>query len=167
VPPMIAATVAFFDVVKWAHIAAVLVAFGPPLAYGMLYGAAANRDPRSLPALGTAINQWDRTVGTGGMVLVLATGIYLTIDRFSFADFFVNWGLIAIFVLIGLTHGFFIPQTRKAIALAERDIKASGGGEVSFSEEFETISARLAKVGPIAGLIIILTLYVMTTRPFM
>ncbi|HEY3492611.1 MAG TPA: hypothetical protein VGK43_06640, partial [Solirubrobacterales bacterium] len=66
-------------------------------------------------------------------------------------------------VLFGLQHAFFRPQTAKALELAERDLK---GGE-EFSPEFEAISQRLSKVGGLAGLIVVVTIFFMSYKPFM
>ena len=100
-------------------------------------------------------------------MLAIITGIYMASDRWDFSDFFVSWGFVAILVLIGMTHGFFIPQTVKSGELAERDLAASAPGEPKLSDEFNAVAARLNKVGPVAGLIVVLTIYVMTAKPFL
>jgi hypothetical protein len=53
------------------------------------------------------------------------------------------------------------------LAAAKRDIEAAGEGEVEFGEEFNRASAAGARVGPIAGLIVILTIYFMAAKPFL
>jgi hypothetical protein len=98
--------------------------------------------------------------------VILAAGLYLTVDRYEFSDFFVSWGFLAVIAIGGLSGGFFMPQTRKAIELAERDIAASGDGPVQLSAEFEAVNKRLGQVGGAAGLLIVLTIYVMTAQPF-
>ena len=72
-----------------------------------------------------------------------------------------------IVVLLGLVHGFFIPHERKLRSLAERDIEAAAGGEVTLSEEYRVASKRVATVGTLAGLVVILTIYLMSTKPFL
>lgn len=164
---MPAAAVEFFDVVRWLHITAVVVAFGPTFAYGIFFTVMQQRDPRSLPAVLQAISQVDRRLVTLGGAVVFATGIYLTIDRFSFGDAFVNVGLLAILVLLGLTHGFFLPRYRQAGEIVSRDIADAGTGEVKVSTEFDRLSRRVAQVGMLAGLIVVLTIYFMTAKPFL
>lgn len=159
--------VTFFDVVLWIHLTAIVVALGPPFAYGLFFATAQRTSPRALPAVGRAMAAWDRTVGTLGALVILAAGIYLTADRWDFADFFVNWGIIAIIVLLGLSHGFFLPGYRRLTELAERDIEQSGEGEVRFSREFEQLSGRLATVGALVGIGVVVTIYVMTAKPFL
>jgi hypothetical protein len=82
----------------------------------------------------------------------------------EFSDFFISWGFVAILLLFGLVHGYFGPRTRKAVELAERDL---GGGDGKLSTEFDALSAQIAKVGSAAGLLIVLTIYVMTAKPFL
>ena len=157
--------VQFYDVVLFVHILAVVLAFGPTFAYGVFLSVAQNTDPRSIPAVGRGIQAWDK-VASFLLVIVLAAGIYLTADRWEFSDFFVSWGFLAVILIGGLSGGFFMPQTRKAVELAERDIAASGDGPVKLSDEFQAVNKRLGQVGGIAGLIIVLTIYVMTAQPF-
>lgn len=159
--------VQFYDVIVWLHVSAVVVAFGPTFAFGIYLAMTARNHPRSIPAVLEAQNVVSRMMVTIGAVLVLVTGIYLTADRWDFGYFFVTWSLIAIIVLLGLTHGFFLPHDRRALAAAKRDIEAAGSGEVEFGEEFSRETAASARMGPIAGLIVILTIYVMAAKPFL
>ena len=66
-----------------------------------------------------------------------------------------------IVVLLGMQHAFFRPQGRKAQELAERDLK---NGD-SFSAAFEEVTRRLSTAGPIAGLIVVVTIFFMTVKP--
>ena len=161
------AEVQFYDVVLFFHILSVVLAFGPTFAYGLFIAVAQREGGAAVPAVGRAIGQWDKTAGTVGMTVILISGLYMaTNDTYAwdFGNFFISWGFVAILVLFGLVHGYFGPQTRKAVALAERDL---GEGDGTLSSEFETVSSQLAKVGSVAGIIVILTIYVMTAKPFL
>lgn len=164
---MIAAEVQFYDVVVWLHISAVVVGFGATFAYGIYLALAGRAHRRAIPALLEVQTLINRTMVTIGGLVVGLTGIYLAADRWDFGYFFVAWGVVAIIVLLGLVHGFFIPHDRRALAAARRDIDAAGQGEVEFGEEFNREASASARVGPLAGLIVILTVYVMTTKPFL
>ena len=159
--------VTFYDVVVWLHITAVVIAFGATFAFGVYMALTIGKYPRSVPAVIEAQMLITRTMVTGGALVILATGIYLTADRWDFGYFFVTWGLVAIVVLLGLAHGFFLPHDRRALEAARRDIEASPGEKVEFSEEFNRASGAGARMGPIAGLIVILTIYVMAAKPFL
>lgn len=153
---MILASVQFYDVVLWLHLTALVVAFGPTYAYGVFFAVGAKSGPVALAAVGRAVSAWDRMAVTSGGLVILLSGIYLTADRWDFADFFVSWGILAVILVLGLTHAFFLPRTARVIELLE------AGNEKEAQAEGETIG----KVGAMLGVIVILTIYVMTTRPF-
>jgi uncharacterized membrane protein len=161
------ASVDFYDVIRWVHITAVVIAFGPTFAYGIFYTVAQRRDPRSLPVIFQATSTVDRSLITIGALVVFASGIHLTIDRFSFGDVFVNVGILAVLVLLGLTHAFFRPHYRRAAAVVERDVADAGQGEVKLSTEFDRLTRRTAHVGMLASLIVVVTIYFMTAKPFL
>jgi hypothetical protein len=162
---MVTAAVSFYSVVVFFHIAAVVVGLGPTFAYGAYFAMAQREGNSAMPTIGRTIVFWDRTLNTAAMTLILITGIYLAADGpYGMGSFFVSWGFVAIVFLFGVTHGFFIPRTKKAVELAERDLAAPAGGT---SDEYAAVSAQLARVGVFAGLVIILTVYVMTTKPFL
>ena len=154
-----------YKIALFLHILAVVLAFGPTFGYGILFSVLPDH-PRATPALLSGIQRIDRYLVTPGMVVVLLAGVYLMIasdDAWDGSEAFITVGFIAILALFGLQHGFFRPQTAKAKALAERDLKAGD----TLSEEFEAVSQRLATVGPIAGLIVVITIFFMSYKPFM
>lgn len=155
---MIAASVQFYDVVVFFHIAAVVLAFGPTFAYAVFFAVAAKDGPPALAGVGRGVLTWDRTAGTIGMTVILASGLYLAGEGpYDFSSFFISWGFAAILVLFGMAHGFFIPTTRRFVAAVEAGRDA----------EVQELTQRFNVMGPIAGLIVILTIYVMTAKPFL
>lgn len=162
---MVVTAVQFYDVVTFLHIVAVVLAFGPTFAYGVFSAIAEREGGAAVPTVGRAILTWDRTAGTIGMTIILLSGTYLASDGpYDFGSFFVSWGFVAILILFGLSHGFFIPRTRRMIEFSERDM---GGPDAKLSDEYSAVSQQVAKVGTIAGLLVILTIYVMTAKPFL
>ncbi len=160
--------VTFTDVVLWLHISAVVLAFGPTFAFGIYIALAQRKYPRAIPAVLESQIAITRSFVTLGGVLIFITGMYLTAkDPWGFGDFFVIWGLLAIIVLLGLAHGFFLPNDQRALRAAKRDIDAAGPSDVELGAEFNEVSGRSARMGPIAGLIVILTIYVMAAKPFL
>jgi uncharacterized membrane protein len=154
-----------YKIALFLHILAVVLAFGPTFGYG-LFASLAPQHPRATPAILTGIQRCDRYLVTPGMVVLLIAGIGLLAMSDSVwdtSDAFVGVGFLAIFVLFGLQHGFFRPQTAKAKELAERDLKAGD----TLSPEFEAISQRLGQVGGLAGLIVVVTIFFMTYKPFL
>jgi Predicted integral membrane protein (DUF2269) len=155
------ATITDYSVGLFIHILAVVLAFGPTFAYGIIFSVMPDH-PRSAPAFFDAIRKVDRYLVDPGMIVVLLAGIYLMAEgNWDGSEAFIAVGFIAIIALFGLQHAFFRPQGRKAQALAERDLEAGD----SFSAEFEEVSRWLGMVGPIAGLIVVVTIFFMTVKP--
>jgi Predicted integral membrane protein (DUF2269) len=164
---VVAAEVEFYDVIVWLHISSVVVGFGPTFAFGLYLALASRKYPRSMPAILDAQCTISRTMVTIAALVILGSGIYLTADRWEFSDFFVVAGLVAVVVLLAMVHLYFVPNEVRARKIAERDIEAAGSGEVKFSDEFDRRMRGSAIAGPIAGLIIIVTIYFMATKVFL
>jgi hypothetical protein len=163
--PVASIVSADYKIALFLHILAVVLAFGPTFGYGILFSVLPDH-PRATPAVIAGVQKIDRYLVSPGLVVVLLAGIYLMIasdDAWDGSEAFITVGFIAILALFGLQHGFFRPQTAKARALAERDLKAGD----TLSEEFDAVSQRLAKVGPIAGLIVVVAIFFMSYKPFM
>jgi len=145
------------------HILAVVLAFGPTFGYGFFFSVAPQY-PRATPAILAGIQKVDRYLVNPGMIVLLLAGIYLLADGpWEGSDAFISIGFLAIIVLFGLQHGFFGPKVREAKALAERDLQSGD----TLSAEFEELSARIGKVGTLAGLIVVVTIFFMAYKPFL
>ena len=145
------------------HILAVVLAFGPTFGYALFFSVAPQY-PRATPAILAGVQRCDRYLVNPGMIVLLLAGIYLLADGpWDAGDAFISVGFLAIIVLFGLQHGFFQPQTRRAKELAERDLES---GE-EFSEEFMSVTDRISKVGTLAGVIVIITIFFMAYKPFL
>ncbi len=98
------------------------------------------------------------------MIVVLLAGIYLLADgHWDAGEAYISVGFLAIVALLGLQHAFFRPQVRKAKELAERDLAAGD----TLSDEFVALGDRIGKVGTLAGLIIVVTIFFMAYKPFL
>lgn len=164
--------VEFYDVVLFFHILLVVLAFGPTFAYPVFLAAAERADPRGLPGICRAIITWDR-VGQIMLLGILIAGVWMVATdsglgaAWEFSDFFVSWGFVAVIVIGAASGGYFTPKTKKMIEIVERDIAAAGDGPVQLSGEFQALNKQIAKVGMAVGLFTILTIYVMTAKPFL
>jgi len=152
-----------YKIALFLHILAVVLAFGPTFAYA-LFSTVSQQYPRATPALLEGIHRTDRYLVTPGMVIVLLTGVYLLVDGdWGESEAFISVGFVAIFLLLGLQLTFFKPQASEARRIAERDLKT--GDELS--EEYLAISQRIGKVGSLAGLIVVVTIFFMAYKPFL
>ena len=156
------ATVTAYNVGLFIHILAVVLAFGPTFAYGFFIGFADAKAPAAVPAVNRAVLLTNLFLVTPAMIVALAAGIYLLAKGdISSSESWVTVGFVAIIVLFGLVHAFFNPRTRKAIELSERDLAA--GGELS--AEYRAVSAQMARVGQLAGLIVVVAIFFMVVKP--
>ena len=163
--PLASIVSADYKLALFLHIVAVVVAFGPTFGYGFFFSVVP-RYPRAAPAVLEGIQKVDRFLVNPGMIVLLLAGIYLLIagdDAWSGSDAFVTVGFIAIIVLFGLQHAYFQPKVRELQSLADRDL-AKGD---TLSPEFEAIGAQVGKVGTLAGLIVVVTIFFMSYKPFM
>ena len=96
--------------------------------------------------------------------LIVIAGIYLASKEHQWSTFYVQWGLGVVIVIGALGGMFFAPRERKLAELAERDIAAAGNGEVKWSPEYEALSRRVAAVGAAVGLLVLITVYLMTVH---
>ena len=156
------ATITAYGVGLFIHVLAVVLAFGPTFGYGFFVATAEREDPRSVPTVLRGIQKVDRYLVQPGLLVVLLAGIYLlSKGDISAGESWVSVGFLAIVVLIGLSHGLFRPQTTKALALAEDDLKA---GDM-LGAEYAAISKRLESAGKVAGLIVAITIFFMVVKP--
>jgi Predicted integral membrane protein (DUF2269) len=152
-----ALAVQFYDVVLWIHILAFLIAFGPTYGYGMFMAAAGKAGPTAMIEAVKVMAKWDRIAITTGAVVLLVSGHYMASERWDFSDFFVNWGNIVFLVILGMTHAYFVPREKRVIAALEQ------GNQ----EEAQALGQKIGMVGALMGVLVILTVYVMTAKPFL
>src|SRR5262249_14656138 len=154
--------VTFYNFVLAAHIASIVIAFGVTFAYPVMYAVGMKSEKRSMPGFHRIQDTVGKFVISPFLGLALLCGIYLASKLKVWSDFYVQWGLVVIILIGGLGGAFFAPQERKLAALAERDIAAAGAGEVTWSPEYLAVRNRVAIVGYIANILVLLTIYFMT-----
>ena len=154
-----------YDFVLFVHIAAVVVAFGPTFAYPFFQTVVERVSPRSVPAMLQAMHTTSRYLVTPGLLVVLASGIYLTVDGWDFGQRFVVVGLVVVVVLIVLGATFFDRHEVRLIELSKRDVAAVGARERVLSADYWVVSKRFARVGIVASLLIVVALFFMAVKP--
>ena len=159
---MLAATITGFSIGLFIHVLAVVLTFGPTYGFAFFIGTAEENDPRSVPTVLRGILKVDRFLVSPGLIVILLAGIYMLSDaNISASESWVSVGFLAIVILFGMAHGFFRPNTKTALELAERDL---GSGE-TLSPEYEAVSKKLETGGKIAGAIVAITIFFMVVQP--
>jgi hypothetical protein len=152
-----------YKIALFLHVLAVVLAFGPTFGYALFFSVAPQY-PRATPAILTGVQKCDRYLVNPGMLVVILAAFYLLIDGdWETSEAFISVGFLAWALLLALQNAFFTPQVRKAKELAERDLKAGD----TLSDEFVALGDRIGKVGTLAGLVVVVTIFFMTYKPFL
>lgn len=157
--------IAFYDISVFVHVASVVVGFGATFAEWLTFPLAMKAGVRHLPyvhRLGIAINQ---RLASPALGLILVTGIYQTADRWEFGDFWISATFLIVLILGGLNGAYLIPRERRLLAQVEREIAAAGDGEVALSADYQRRARQIGGVGALAGLLVLLAIFLMVTKP--
>lgn len=147
------------------HVAAVVVGFGSTYALALAFPVALRLDHRHLPyvhALGQAVAKY---LATPALVIVLLTGVYQIVaddgSRWSFGDPWISASFLILIVLGGLIGGYFLPTDRRLGAMAERDLADAGEP----SDEYRRAVRQSGMVGALAGVLVLVAIFLMVTKP--
>jgi hypothetical protein len=103
---------------------------------------------------------------TPAETVALLAGFYLASDRDYMGKVWVIVPLIILIALLGLGGAFFGPNEKRASELAARDVAAAGSnGTVTLSPEYTALAGRIAKVGALASLLILVAIFFMAAKP--
>jgi uncharacterized membrane protein len=146
----------------WVHISAAVVGLGATFALAVGFPLALRLDPRHLPFvhhLSRTVNQ--RLAGPALLVLII-TGFYQAIDADSMDEAWVGATLLIAIILGGMQGAYFIPTDKRLAAMAEREL---AGGATSLSEDYQRRAQREGGIGTLAGILIIVAVFLMVTKP--
>jgi uncharacterized membrane protein len=155
-----------YNISLFLHISAVVVGFGSTFALAVAFPLALRMGTKHLPyihELSLILNRW--FVGPA-LLVILVTGIYQTSDAdWGFGSFWISATFVIVIVLGGLGPGYFIPTDRKLGALARAELEAGGGGDVELSEDYQRQAQREGAMGALAGLLVLIAVFLMVTKP--
>jgi uncharacterized membrane protein len=158
----VVATITGYGVGLFVHVLAVVLTFGPTFGYGFFIATAEANAPRSVPTVLRGVQQVDRFLVRPGLIVILLAGIYLLADAdIDAGESWVTVGFVAILALFGMAHGFFRPNTQKALELAERDLKDGD----TLGAEYTEIARKLETAGKLAGVIVAIAIFFMVVKP--
>ena len=154
--------ITFYDISVFVHVSAVVVGFGATFAEALMLPVAMKAGTRYLPyvhRLQLAINE---RMATPALGLIIITGIYQTADAAgSSATFWISATFLIAIVLGGLNGAYFIPSDRRLAPMAERDLAATG----DVSAEYQAQARRQGMFGALAGVLVLLAIFLMVTKP--
>jgi uncharacterized membrane protein len=160
------ASITAYSVSVWIHVSAVVVGFGATFAESVTFPVAMKLDPRHLPfvhRLGVVINQ---RLATPALVVIIITGIYQTADgNWEFGSFWISATFLIAIILGGLNGAYFIPQDRRLAEQVAGEIAAAGDGPFTPSANYLAKARRVGAVGAVAGVLVLLAVFLMVTKP--
>lgn len=160
-----------YNLVLVLHLVAVVVGFGTVFLNGA-YGAEAKRRGG---AGGLAIGEANFTVAriaSYAMYAVFVFGILLVIlsdGAWEFSHLWISLSFLLYFIGLGLSHGLLLPAARRMNGLAAELVAAGAGGGSGGRPpqvaEMEALEKRLALLGTILNLIVVVIIALMVFKP--
>jgi len=163
---MIPLAVSSYELSLFIHITAIMVGFGSTFAESVLFPVAMKMGPRNLPYVHRLQLTLNRFFAMPALLIVLATGIYqMSEGNWDYGDFWVSGTLTIVVVLGALLGAYFVPADKRLLPMVEKEIADAGSGEVTLSEEYQRAARIEGMVGAFTGLLLVLAVYLMVTKP--
>jgi uncharacterized membrane protein len=145
-----------YSAVVAIHVAAVVIAFGVTFSYPIIMPFFGKNHPQALAPMHEAQERIGKFLITPGSVVALITGIYLAADRDLFDRIWVQVPMAILIILMGLGGAFFAPRARRAAELARSE---------PGSPAYMALVGQVAKVGQLAGLLVLVAVFFMVAKP--
>jgi uncharacterized membrane protein len=156
------ASITALSISVWIHITAALVGFGSTFAEAVTFPVAMKLDKRHLPyvhKLQLFINQ---RLATPALVVILITGFYQVSEgNWSLGDAWISFTLLIVIVLGGLLGAYFIPTDRRLFDQVTKDLADTGEPSKAYLADVR----REGVMGTITGILIVVALFLMVTKP--
>lgn len=147
--------IAFYDVVLFIHVSAVVIAFGVIFAYPVIFSVLGRRPVAERAGFHEAQRVIGQRLISPALLVVVLAGAYLASDGHYWSKVWVTVPLIIAIVTGAMGGVFFAPRERKLAELA----RSGGGGD------YETVYAQVRTGGMVAAALILVAIFFMTTKP--
>jgi uncharacterized membrane protein len=147
-----------FQLVKFVHVLLAIVAVGFNASYGIWLARAAKAPQATQSHVLRTIKLLDDRFANPAYGLLLVTGLFMAVSAgIPFSRLWIAGaiGLWLILIFVGL--GVYTPTLRDQI----RVLESEGPG----SEEYQRLATRGRSVGIVLGIIVIVIVYLMVTKP--
>jgi len=158
--------VSSYEFSVFIHITAVVVGFGATFAESVMFPVAMKLSPRHLPYVHRLQLTINRHFAAPALLVVVATGVYQMAEgNWSYGDFWVSGTLAIVIIIAILLVAYFIPSDKRLQSMVEKEIADAGSGEVQLSEEYLRAGRTQGIVGSITGILLIVAIFLMVTKP--
>ena len=146
-----------YTVIKFFHVLLAILAVGFNASYGIWVTRAAREPEHQLHVL-RGIKVLDDRFANPAYALLLVTGFAMVIvGDLALSTFWIAAALVLYAVLLVVALAVYTPTLRRQIAVLE-----SHGAD---SEEYRRVSRRQGVVGPMLGVIVLVIVFLMVTKP--
>lgn len=158
--------VSVYQLSLWVHVTAVVVGLGMTFVESVLFPVAMKLDPRHLPYVHRLQRTINQKVAGPALLLIIITGVYQVIEGgWEFGSFWISASFLIVFILGGMTGAYFNPTDRKLEAMITDEISAAGPGRFEPSREYMSQARVEGIMGGVAGLLVVIALYLMIVKP--
>ena len=156
------ADITLYTLSLWIHICAAVIGLGSTFALAVGFPIALQMDVRYLPF----VHRLSKVIGTWfanpALLILLITGIYQAADAdISFGEPWISGAFAIVIIIGGLQGAYFSPTDRKLEAMAAREV-ASGATEMS--ADYTRQANREGMLGAVTGLLVVIAIFLMTTK---
>jgi uncharacterized membrane protein len=156
------AAVTAYNVSIFIHITAAVIGFGATFAESVMFPVAMRLDKRHLPYVHELQLTINRFFAGPALLVIIVTGFYqVSKGDWDLGSFWISGTLAIAVILGGLSGAYFIPSDRRLGPMVTRELEAGG----DLSEEYQRRARAQGMVGALAGLLVILAIFLMVTKP--
>ena len=156
------ANFSLYNISLWLHISSAVVGLGATFALAVGFPLALRLDARYLPFVHHLSMEVTRKLASPALLLLIITGIYQGVDAKVMDEPWIGITFAIAIVLGGLQGAYFVPTDKKLAALAEKEL---ADGSTTLSEDYQRQAQREGGIGALAGLLIIVAVFLMVIKP--
>jgi uncharacterized membrane protein len=161
---LVLASITFHSILVFIHVTAAVVGLGATFALALAFPLAVRMaEPRALLFMHRLSLDVTRKLASPALLVILITGIWQAADGdFDFGSPWISATFVIVIVLGGLQGAYFTRTDRKLIAMIEKEL---GAGATALSAEYQKEANREGGMGALAGLLIVVAIFLMVTKP--
>jgi uncharacterized membrane protein len=160
--PAVIAAVTAYNVSIFIHVTAVVIGFGATFAESVMFPVAMRLGKQHLPYVHELQITINRYFAGPALLVIVLTGFYqVSKGNWDIGDGWILATLIIAAVVGGINGAYFIPTDRRLGAMVTRELEAGG----DLSEEYQRRARAEGMMGALTGVLIILAIFLMVTKP--
>jgi hypothetical protein len=156
------ANFSLYSISLWLHITSAVVGLGATFALAVGFPLALKLDARYLPFVHHLSLNVTRKLASPALLVLIITGVYQALDTDRMSEPWIGITFVIAIVLGGLQGSYFTPTDKKLAAMAEKELAE---GATTLSAEYQRAAQREGTMGMVAGLLIVLAVFLMVTQP--